>query len=82
MQAGVSPHAHLQPRELPVGEGPQGQVRLWRHLRQGVSGASPQGQRGLCSVMPGEIQSKFVDFDVYMTRRGPARNAIGRAPKS
>ena len=59
LQAGVSPHAYLQPRELPVGEGPQGQVRIRRHLRQGVSRAPPQGQRSLRQVLSGEIQSKF-----------------------
>ena len=50
----MSSHADLQPHQVQVGEGPQREVRLRGHLCEGVSGASPQGQRSLCQSLSRE----------------------------
>ena len=58
VQAGVSAHAVLQPQQVQVGEEPEREVRLRRHLCQGLPRTPPQGQRRLCQSLPAKKEGK------------------------
>ncbi|CAB0028195.1 unnamed protein product, partial [Trichogramma brassicae] len=51
LHPGVPAHAEVQPDHLLVGGEPGRQVRLRRHLREEVPGASAQGQRRLRAIL-------------------------------